>query len=127
MNNQVYKKVGKKYIPFTPTDGWDDNVVFKENGIYLVDVNVNKTMEECVLKLYDVVELEREYDGTQLVTKEKLQEIINTFVIDGVGEQTVFGYQCNTIILPENADYIIDKLFELINNKIINEKDNKGF
>lgn len=126
MFEQIYKKVGKKYVPITPVDGWDDNKVFKETGIYLVDVDVNKTMEECVLKLYNNVELEREYDGVQLVTKEELQNIIQTYIIDGFGEQTVFGYKCNTIILPENVDYIVDKLYELI-NKDVNEKDNKSF
>lgn len=127
MFEQIYKKVGKKYIPITPVDGWDDNKVFKETGIYLVDVDVGKTMEECVLKLYDNVELEREYDGVQLVTKEELQNIIQTYVIEGVGEQTVFGYKCNTMILPESAEYIVEKLYELINNKKVNEKDDKSF
>ena len=117
MCTQIFKKVNKKYIPITPIDGWDDNAVFKENGVYLVDIDVNKKMEECVLKMYDVIDLEREYDEVQLVTKEKLQEIINTFVIEGVGEQTVFGYKCSTIILPENVDYIVNKLYDLINYK----------
>lgn len=117
MFEQIYKKVGKKYVPITPVDGWDDNKVFKEMGIYLVDVDVNKTMEECVLKLYNNVELEREYDGLELVTKDELQNIIQTYIIDGFGEQTVFGCQCNTIVLPESVEYIVDKLYELINNK----------
>jgi len=123
MREQIYKKVNKKYIPITPIDGWDDDNVFKETGVYLVDVDVSKTMEECVLKLYNTTDLEREYDGVQLVTKEELQEIIQTFINDRIGEKTVFGYKCETIILPENLEYIVDKLFDLVNYKIINKNE----
>jgi hypothetical protein len=127
MREQIYKKVNKKYIPITPIDGWDDDNVFKETGVYLVDVDVTKSMEECVLKLYNNIELEREFDGVQLVTKEKLQEIIQTFINDKIGEKTIFGYKCETIILPESVEYIVDKLFDLINNKNLNEENNKSF
>ena len=78
-NQQIYLKKDKRYIPYTPTNGWDDDEVFSNgNGIYLIKINPELTMERCVIKLYDTKELNEIYKNKIVVTKEQLKTIIES-------------------------------------------------
>ena len=50
MNQQVYKKVGRKYIPLGFSDGWQG---FPTDGIWLVQSTPARKSSECILKVAD--------------------------------------------------------------------------
>ena len=51
MNNQVYKKVGRKYMPIGYSDGWNG---FPSDGIWLVQSKDGGTSSECIIKYEDL-------------------------------------------------------------------------
>ena len=51
MNEQVYKKVGRKYIPIGYSDGWTG---FPSDGIWLVQTKPGSKSSECIMKLGEV-------------------------------------------------------------------------
>lgn len=117
-NEQIYLKKGRNYVPYTPTNGWDDDKVFNNGeGIYLINVNPNLTMEQCVLKLYDLDELKNKYNNKIIVTKEELKPIIQSYVIDGYSEKTIFGNgkYYNSVVLEEQVDDIVDVCYNILN------------
>lgn len=51
MNQQVYKKVGRKYVPIGYSDGWTG---FPADGIWVVQTKPGHKSSECMLKIDEV-------------------------------------------------------------------------
>ena len=113
---QIYYKNNKKYIPTTPIDGWSDDIVMTEPGIYLVDVDTTKTMKECVLKPYSIDSLKQSFNSRneQITTREELTEIIRSYVVEGI-EEDIRGQKYKTIVLEEDVDKIVDVFLKCFN------------
>ena len=54
MNQQVYKKVGRKYVPIGYSDGWSG---FPEDGIWVVQTKPGHKSSECMLKIGEVQDM----------------------------------------------------------------------
>jgi len=48
MDQQVYKKVGRKYVPIGYSDGWSG---FPSDGIWIVQTKPGVKSSECIMKL----------------------------------------------------------------------------
>ena len=54
MNQQIYKKVGRKYIPIGYSDGWSG---FPADGIWVVETKPGHKSSECMLKIGEVQDM----------------------------------------------------------------------
>jgi hypothetical protein len=54
MEQQLYKKVGRKYIPIGYSDGW---VGFPSDGIWIVQSKTRSKSSECILKIGELTSL----------------------------------------------------------------------
>lgn len=54
MNEQVYKKVGRRYVPVGYSDGW---IGFPSDGIWIVESKPGHKSEECMLKIGEVQDM----------------------------------------------------------------------
>ena len=120
INQQVFmkKKSEMYYKPITPIDGWNDDVI-KEPGVYLIDIDTNRTSDQCVLKLYDIDQLSKQFENYE-VTKEELQPIIQSFVIEGTYiNKNMGGFETSkTVVLQEDVEKLVDLFYDVLNGKI---------
>lgn len=54
MTEQVYKKVGRKYVPIGYSDGWSG---FPADGIWVVQTKPGSKSSECILRIGEVESL----------------------------------------------------------------------
>jgi hypothetical protein len=54
MTEQIYKKVGKKYIPVGYSDGWSG---FPSDGIWIVQTKPGSKSSECIMKIGELENL----------------------------------------------------------------------
>ena len=54
MNQQVYKKVGRKYVPIGYSDGWSG---FPADGIWVVQTKPGHNSSECMMKIGEVQDM----------------------------------------------------------------------
>ena len=69
MNEQVYKKKGRKYIPIGFSDGWSG---FPTDGFWLVNSTDGNKSSECIIK---IDELENLKPATNLILEYKQKMI----------------------------------------------------
>lgn len=50
IKEQVYKKIGRKYIPLGYSDGWQG---FPSDGVWVVQTKPGSKSSECVIKIAD--------------------------------------------------------------------------
>lgn len=51
MEQQAYKKIGRKYVPIGYSDGW---IGFPSDGIWIVSTKDGCKSSECILKIGEV-------------------------------------------------------------------------
>ena len=69
MNEQVYKKKGRKYMPIGFSDGWSG---FPTDGFWLVNSTDGNKSSECIIK---IDELENLKPATNLILEYKQKMI----------------------------------------------------
>lgn len=97
MNEQVYKKVGRRYVPIGYSDGWSE---FPTDGIWLVQSKDGHHSSECIMKIGD---LESMQPATNLILGYK--EKILKYIMDNDNRILVSGITRN--------DFVLDMLKEI--------------
>jgi hypothetical protein len=72
MDNQVYKKVGRRYVKIGYSDGWHG---FPSDGVWLVNTTTGSKSSECILKIADN-NMVLPYAGNLLAHKEDILKFL---------------------------------------------------
>lgn len=76
MSQQLYKKVGKKYVQVGPLDGW---MGFPSEGLWLVKESPGRKSEEWIKKISEIPDDTASYIKFKLRHDEISSSIINFF------------------------------------------------
>lgn len=102
MNEQVYKKVGRKYVPIGYSDGWSG---FPTDGIWLVQGKDGHHSSECIMKIGD---LESMQPAANLILgyKEKILDYLSNYHENNSKSMfSLYGISMN--------DFVLDMLKEI--------------
>ena len=80
MNSQVYKKVGRKYVPIGFSDGWTG---FPSDGVWLVHHRQGCSSSECIMKIGEVPQIDL---YSFIRNKIHLEQALNKAIGDKVHE-----------------------------------------
>ena len=90
MNQQVYKKVGRKYVPIGYSDGWTG---FPSDGLWLVQQKDAHKSSECIIK---IDELENIKPAVNLILEYK-DKILKYFTSNP--NIRIYNISCNDLVL----------------------------
>jgi hypothetical protein len=88
MDRQVYKKVGRKYVPIGYSDGWAG---FPSDGIWIVKTVPGSKSSECIMQIGELINFQP-YINMILGYKDKIITFLNKEKDVNIFNETINGF-----------------------------------